>query len=130
MVPGLIAGAGLTADAVQFKFVKMSADRTVVLCNANDDVPIGVLQAPVKAAGDAVSVMAVGISKVRMAAGVPVAGAIIHADVDGQAAFLGVSDSGYYSYFTAGQFIETLAATVDGVIGVALIDCMAPVRAK
>ena len=126
MVPGLKAGAGLTADSVQFKFVKMSADRTVVLVDGVTDVPVGVLQAPVKATGDPVTVMAAGVSKVRMAAGSPAAGDIISADADGQAATLVVTSTTYY---TAGRFIETLSATDSGVIGSALIDCIAPTRA-
>lgn len=38
------AGADLSAAASQYKLVKMSADRTVVLCAATTDQPIGVLQ--------------------------------------------------------------------------------------
>jgi hypothetical protein len=131
MVPGLVAGAGLTdtvSPSVQFKFVKLSADRTVVLVSAVTDKPIGVLQAPVKATGDPVTVMASGISKVRLAAASPVAGDIIGGDVDGQAASISIPTATSYQ---AGCLIEANAsgAVASGVIGTALIDCIAPSRA-
>ena len=128
MVPGLVAGAGLTADAVQFKFVKLSADRTVVLAAATTDVPIGVLQAPVKATGDPVTVMAAGITKLRLAAASPTAGSLIGPDGDGQAAAISVPSANDY---IAGQLIAADAggAVASGVIGTAIIDCSAPARA-
>ena len=128
MVPGLVAGAGLTADTVQFKFVKLSADRTVVLCSATTDVPVGVLQAPVKATGDPATVMAMGISKVRLAAASPAAGLVIGTDADGQAAAVAVTDTTFYP---VGRIIEANAgaAVATGVIGTALIDCTVPARA-
>ena len=127
MVPGLIAGAGLTADNVQFRFVKLSADRTVVLVSAGADSPVGVLQAPVKATGDPVTVMAAGISKVRCASGSQAAGDSISADGNGEAATLVVTSTTYYA---VGRFIELAGATpAEGVIASALIDCMAPTHA-
>ena len=128
MAPGLVAGAGLTADAVQFKFVTLSADRTVVLVSNVNQAPVGVLQAPVKATGDPVTVMALGVTKVRLAAASPAAGDIIGADGDGQAASLSIPAATSYQ---AGRLIEANAAgAVDsGVIGTALISCLAPARA-
>lgn len=128
LIPGLIAGSGLTADSVQFKFVYLSADRTVSLIdNPETQAPVGVLQAPVKAAGDAVAVVWKGITKLRMAAGSPAAGDTIGPDTDGQAVTRAVTDTTYY---VCGQFIETLSATDSGVIGVAAIDCAIPQFAK
>ncbi len=128
MVPGLIAGAGLTDDTVQFKFVTLSADRTVVLVSNVNQSPIGVLQAPVKATGDPVTVMAAGISKVKLAAASPAAGDIIGADGDARAASLTIPAAGSYQ---AGVLIEANAAgaVADDVIGTALISCLAPARA-
>lgn len=126
MVPGVKAGAGLTADSAQFKFVTLSADRTVVLItDPQTQPPVGVLQAPAKATGDPVTVMALGISKVRMGTGTPAAGNILGADTDAQAVVRAVTDT---SYYTAGRFIET--GTTDGTIVAALIDCINPSFAK
>jgi hypothetical protein len=128
MVPGLIAGAGLTADTVQFKFVRLTGERTVQLVSNVNQAPVGVLQAPVKATGDPVTVMAAGVSKVRLAAASPVAGDIIGADGDGQAAVLSIPTAGSYQ---AGVLIEANAsgACASGVLGTALISCIAPARA-
>jgi hypothetical protein len=43
-LPGLFAGADLSAAASQYKAVKLSAPNTVVLCAAVTDKPIGILQ--------------------------------------------------------------------------------------
>ena len=81
-IPGLVAGENLAA--AQYRFVKLSANNTVVRCDAITDVPIGVLQnAP--AAGDAAEVLAIGVSKVRVGAGNIVANNIIGTDRDGHA---------------------------------------------
>lgn len=124
-VPGAIAGAGLTGATVQFKFVRFSADGTVILVSAATQVPCGVLQAPANCTGDAVSVMAVGISKVRLAAGSPAAGDLIGADSNGDAASLSIPAATSYQ---AGQLIEVCSATDEGTIGTALIDCSEPSR--
>lgn len=128
MVPGLIAGSGLTDDTVQYKFVRLTAERTVSLVSNVNQAPLGVLQAPVKATGDPVTVMCAGISKVRLAAASPAAGSIIGADGDGQAAVLSIPTAGSYM---AGQLIEANAsgACASGVLGTAAIDCTAPARA-
>ncbi len=57
----LIAGADLSA--ARYKFVKLSADRTVVLCNGITDKPFGVLQNSPGSA-DAAEVMSMGITKI------------------------------------------------------------------
>lgn len=127
MLPGLIAGSGLTDDTVQYKFVRLTGERTVSLVSNVNQAPCGVLQAPVKATGDPVSVMAAGISKVRLAAASPAAGDIIGADGDGQAASLSMPVAGSY---IAGILIEANAggAVDSGVLGTAAIDCTAPAR--
>lgn len=82
-ITGLVAGGDLAA--AQYCFVKLSADNTVIRCDAVTDMPVGVLQnAP--ALGDAAEVMAIGVSKVRVGAGGNiVAGNIIGTDGNGQA---------------------------------------------
>lgn len=131
MLPGVVAGSGLedtVSPSVQFKFVKFSADKTVVLCSALTDIPCGVLQAPSHVVGDAVTVMALGISKVRLASASPTAGAIIGPDANGDAAvavFASTSMGG-------GTLLAANAggAVAEGVYGTAAIDCCAPGRCE
>lgn len=71
-IPGMTitlkAGTSLASD--QYKFVKLSADNTVVLCSATTDVPIGILQ-NTPGSLDAASVMVSGVSKLIGAGSVP-----------------------------------------------------------
>ena len=131
LLPGLVAGAGLTGSTVQFKFVRLSADRTVILVSGTDQAPIGVLQEPVYATGDPVTVLAKGLTKVRMAAdaGTPTAGNILGANADGQAAVLSIPAAAAYQ---AGVLIDAIAgaAVADGVIGTALVNCIVPELGK
>lgn len=91
-IEGLIAGADLSAAANQYKFVKMSStDRTVVLCAAVTDIPIGVLQ-NTPASGDAAKVCAIGVTKVQGDADLT-AGNIIGTSSDAQAAAYTVADT-------------------------------------
>lgn len=62
-VGDLVASADLSAVTNQFCFVKPSGARGVVLCAANSDVPIGILQnKPVQ--NDAADVAVAGESKI------------------------------------------------------------------
>lgn len=63
-IPGLVAGADYSAAANQYKFVKMSAAKTVVLCTGVTDKPIGVLQ-NTPASGAAATVCCIGVTKVQ-----------------------------------------------------------------
>lgn len=125
MLEGVVAGAGLSLTSAQYKFVKLSADRTVVLCDALTDAPVGVLQAPAKE-GEAVLVAYMGVTKVKLAAGAPAANDIIGTDADGQALTISIPS---LTYYTAGRLLEVEGATDSGVIGTALIDCAVPSRA-
>lgn len=90
-ISGLKAGAAIVA-ADNYKFVKMSADRTVILCAGVTDIPIGVIQnAPVDS-GDAVTVVALGVTKVQGDADLA-AGNQIGTSADGQAAAYTVADT-------------------------------------
>ncbi len=97
---GLVAGADLSAAGNQYKFVKLSADRTVVLCAATTDVPIGVLQ-NTPASGDAATVGFLGVSKVQGDADLTY-GNQIGTSADGQAAAYTVADT---TKFIVGQVI-------------------------
>lgn len=88
---GVIAGADLSAAAAQYKFVKWSADRTVVLCAGTTDIPCGVLQ-NTPASGDAATVCYLGVTKVQGDADLA-AGNQIGTSADGQAAAYTVSDT-------------------------------------
>ena len=131
MLPGVVAGAGLedtVSPSVQYKFVKFSADKTVVLCAQLTDMPCGVLQAPSHVVGDAVTVMVTGISKVRLAAASPTAGAVIGPNTDGDAAVVSFPST----TTGVGQLLSANAgsAVAEGVIGTAAIDCSSPGRSE
>ena len=127
-MPGLISGADLSASTVQFKFVKLSADSTVVLCNGTTDVPIGVLQAPTptSATGQPVVVCSLGLTKVQasgsLSAGQPIgtgsAGTAVH-----------VTPGSDTTLYTVGQVVEVAGGTSAGNFITALINCHAPRRA-
>lgn len=127
-IPGLISGADLSAATVAFKFVKLSADRTVVLCSGATDVPIGVLQAPTptSATGQAVTVCAIGLTKLQADASLT-AGQAIGTSSDGQAdaKTLG-SDTTEY---VVGQVVEVAGGTTAANLITALINCASPRRA-
>jgi hypothetical protein len=77
-----IAGADLSAAASQYKAVKLSAARTVVLCSADTDTAEGVL-ATGAASGKAVEVVISGIAKVHAGAAFSV-GALLSFDSSGR----------------------------------------------
>lgn len=76
------AGADLSTH--QFKFVKLSADRKVIICAAATDVPVGVLQNKPDASGKEALVMVAGRTKVNSDAALTI-GAQIGTAADGQA---------------------------------------------
>lgn len=127
-IPGLVSGADLSAASAQFKFVKLSGERTVVLCAAATDRPIGVLQAPTptSATGQAVTVCAVGVTKVQADASLT-AGDLIGTSADGQAdAKVPGTDTTEY---IVGQVLEVAGGTTAGNFITAAINCLAPCRA-
>lgn len=93
-IPGLKAGAAIVA-ADQYKFVKLSAARTVILCAAVTDKPIGILQSAGVASGDEVSVACMGVSKVQGDANLAF-GDSVGTAADGQAAAYTVADTTKY----------------------------------
>lgn len=122
-IPGLKAGADLSAVGNQYKFVKLSAINTVVLCNGATDVPIGVLQNR-PASGEGADVCAIGVTKVQGDADLSV-GNQIGTSADGQAdAKTPGTDTTEY---VVGVVLEDNAAA--GGYAVALINCASPGRA-
>lgn len=93
-IPGLIAGADLSAAGNQYKFVKLSAARTVVLCNGATDKPCGILQ-NTPASGMAATVADYGTSKVQGDADLSV-GNSVGTSADGQAAAYTAADTTKY----------------------------------
>lgn len=115
-IPGVIAGADLSAAANQYKFVKWSAARTVVLCAATTDKPCGVLQ-NTPASGMAATVCAIGVTKVQGDADLAF-GNSIGTSADGQAAAYTAADTTKY---IVGQVILDNSAA--GGLATAIIDC-------
>ncbi|HSG63301.1 MAG TPA: hypothetical protein VLA24_17890 [Pseudomonadales bacterium] len=120
-IPGLTASADLSAK--QFYFVKMSGEKTVTVCAAATDKPIGVLQnAPTS--GQAANVCVVGVSKVSGDADLNF-GDLIGTSADGQAdAKTPGTDTTEY---TVGSVVNGNAAA--GGLVTAVINCAAPARA-
>lgn len=127
---GAKAGSGLTASSVQYKFVKMSADQTVVLCTAATDRPIGVLQAPVSATGEPVDVVVAGETMVQADAAL-LWGYGIGTAADGQAAhyetsvgYLGTGTAPTNTYYVAGMVVNVAGGTSAGNLITAVINCV------
>ena len=115
--------AGATLATKQFYFVKLSADRTVIVCSAATDKPVGVVQNK-PASGETAEVMIIGQTKVE-ADGALTAGALIGTSADGQADIkLPGTDTTEY---VVGMV--TLGAGAAGRRAEALINCANPVRA-
>ncbi len=127
-IPGLVAGADLSAASVQFKFVKLNADHQVILCSGTTDIPIGVLQAPTptSATGQAVTVCAFGLTKVQVGESM-VAGDLLATNGSG----LGVdAEAGTdTTIYIVGQVIDVSGGTSSGNYVTAVVNCCSPGRA-
>ncbi len=124
---GAKAGAGLTASTAQYRFVKMSADQTVVLCTAATDRPCGVLQAPVGATGDPVDVVSQGETQV-VSNGTQKYGYGIGTDASGYAFHVEASITGGAQniYYVAGMVVNIQQGTSAGNLITAVINCVNP----
>lgn len=100
-----VAGADLSVATNQYRFVKMSAANTVIVCAGVTDQPIGVLQNLPKLNQQA-SVRIFGVSKVNADAAIAV-GNLIGTSVDGQAAPYTAADITKYN---AGVALTAAAA--------------------
>lgn len=117
---GVVAGAGLTAATAQYKFVKFSADNTVVLCAATTDIPCGILQEPAAATGDPVDVIYGGSSPLQ-------AGTSVTTGVP-----LGTNASGQAQTAVATQYPVAVAtnvagATTAGTLITVVVNCANPI---
>jgi hypothetical protein len=92
LIPGLTASADLSAK--QYYFVKVSGDKTVTVCAATTDKPIGILQNDPES-GEAAVVASGGVSKVSGDADLT-AGNSVGTSADGQAAAYTASDTTKY----------------------------------
>lgn len=123
---GAKAGAGLTAQSSQYTFVKMSADQTVVPCNAATDKPIGVIQAPVKQTGDEVDVVVIGETSIQADAALAF-GYGIGTAADGQARRVEVDGTiATGIYYCCGMVVNVGGATSAGNLITAVINCVNP----
>lgn len=121
-IPGLTAGGDLSAAANQYKFVKYSALKAVVVCDGVTDVPCGVLQ-NTPASGAAADVVCFGITKVQGDADLAF-GNLIGTSADGQAAaYAAGTDTTKY---VVGHVIQDNAAA--GGLATAFINCVNPHR--
>jgi hypothetical protein len=121
-IPGLRAGADLSAPSNQHKFVKYSALKTVIVCTAATDRPCGVLQ-NTPTAGDAAEVVCFGITKVQGDADLGF-GDLIGTSADGQAdAKLPGTD---ITEYVCGHVIED--NTTAGALATAFVNCVSPHR--
>lgn len=119
-VPGVVAGADLRTH--QYKFVKLSASNTVVLCAAVTDIPIGVLQ-DTPNTGQAANVCMSGETKLASGAALA-AGAAIGTAADGRgAAYVAGTD---ITKYLVGQVLVASAGA--GELATVLISCMPPNR--
>ena len=117
-IAGAIAGSGINGATAQYKFVKFSADLTVVLCAATTDVPCGVLQEPA-VSGDAADVAFFG-ETILQASGSLSAGNIIATNASGQA------QAAISTQLVVGQVVNVGGATSAGNEITALINCANP----
>jgi len=114
-----IAGGDLSAK--QYHFVKISANMTVVVCNALTDIPCGVLQNNPPQYG-AAEVLVFGISKVVTAAATA-CGVQVGCDTNGHAIL--VDPDGGNDYYYCGIMVQSTGGADE--IGSALINCATPV---
>ena len=117
-----LAGADLSAH--QYKFVKLSADNTVVICSAATDTAIGVLQNKPDTSGKEATVMVIGRSKVNADAALTF-GTLIGTAADGQA------DAKTAGTDTTEYILGTIirGAGSAGNFAEAVINCANPARA-
>lgn len=116
---GVVAGAGCTGATAQYRFVKFSADGTVIPCAATTDLPAGVLQQVVPATGDPATVCYDGQTMLQADASITVP-AQIATSADGQA------QTAVAGQYVAGQAISIAGATTAGTLITAVVSCGAP----
>ena len=116
---GVKGGTGCTAATAAYRFVKFSADNTVVPCAATTDVACGVLQKAVAAVGEPAEVVYGGETHLQadasMTAGQPIS---TSADGQGQTAVAG--------QYVVGVAVNVAGATTAGNLITAVVNCANP----
>ena len=115
--------AAADLSAKQYYFVELGSG-TVNVTDAITDVPVGVLQNKPDAAGKHAEVAMFGFTKV-VAGGAISAGALIGCTTAGKAVALTIGTD--TTTYVLGRALT--AATADGQVISATVDCMAPTRA-
>ncbi len=123
LIPAMEAGADLTAEANQYRFVKLDGSGRVVLCAAVTDKPIGVLLNRPQL-GEAARVACAGMVPLRGSEALTI-GASVGTSADGRAQIVTVVTEA--TVYLAGTVLKPSGAA-DG-IATALINCMNPARA-
>lgn len=116
---GVIGGTGCTATTAQYRFVKFSADNTVVPCAATTDVPCGVLQKPVPAVGDPAEVVYGGQTHLQADATITY-GQTLATAADGQA------QAAVAAQYVVGVAVNIAGATTAGNLITAVVNCANP----
>jgi len=117
---GLIAGAGCTAATAQYRFVKFSADNTVIPCAATTDIPCGILQAPAPAVGDPVEVTYGGESLLQAGAGMT-AGVPVGTTATGQ------GQTAVATQYPVALPVNVAGATTAGTLITVVVNCANPI---
>ncbi len=115
-----VAGASLAA--AQYHFVKLNANRQVILTAADTDKPIGVLQNK-PASGEAAEVMIIGRTPVVSAEALTY-GSSINPDASGHAEVCTIGTD--TTKYNCGQVVEASTAATE--LAVAEINCANPGR--
>lgn len=116
---GVIAGAGCTAATAAYRFVKFSADNTVVPCTATTDIPCGILQEPVPATGDPATVVFFGESMLQADASMTYAYQVATSS-DGQ------GQQAVATQYVVGQVVNVGGATTAGTLVTVMVNCASP----
>ena len=117
---GVIAGAGCSAATAQYRFVKFSADNTVVPCAATTDIPCGILQQPVVATGDPAEV-AYGGESFLQAGGSVTAGQPLGTTASGQA------QTAVATQYPVATAVNVAGATTAGTLITVTVNCANPI---
>ena len=130
-IPGAVSGENLSASSVAFKLVKwdtVTGAPNVVLCDAETDVPCGVLQAPTPTAdeGQPCNVVIFGITKIQ-GDGTVTVGETFGPSTAGEAHKC-VYDTDK-TKFICGFILNREAAGSAGMLLTAAVNCINPMKA-
>lgn len=122
-LPGtLVAENDLSTS--QYKFVEISNEGQVDVCDAATDMPVGVLQND-PSSGEQAQVMAIGVTKIQMDSSMA-AGTCIRTSTDGQAASIDQTST-TANYYVAGYMLKDGSTVGAGTYGTAFVNCAPPI---